>query len=82
MTVDKNKLKTNLNLAKSRLKVQGSQRSAKAAQDKQEIANLLKANKVERARIKVEHIIRYLLIYLLNLTLAGSDMAYAGGLSQ
>ena len=60
MGVDKTKLKMNLNLTRSRLKVQAGQKSAKAMQDKQEIANLLKENKRERARIKVEHIIRYM----------------------
>ena len=75
MGVDKTKLKMNLNLTRSRLKVQAGQKSAKAMQDKQEIANLLKENKRERARIKVEHIIRYMVKTLLYFNPSVPDMA-------
>jgi len=53
-----NKLKTNLRLVVNRLKLLGKKKTELALKQRQEIADYLKAGKVERAKIRVEHIIR------------------------
>ena len=52
------KLKTNLRLAINRLKLLEKKKSELALKARKEIASYIQENKVERARIKVEHIIR------------------------
>jgi len=53
-----NKLKTNLRLAIQRLKLLEKKKSEMALKSRKEIADYLAAGKVERAKIRVEHIIR------------------------
>ncbi|KJH43533.1 hypothetical protein DICVIV_10444 [Dictyocaulus viviparus] len=52
------KLKTNLRLAINRLKLMGKKKTEMAMKARTEIADYIAGNKVDRARIKVEHIIR------------------------
>lgn len=52
------KLKTNLKLAQNRLKLLEKKKSEIAQKARKEIAEYLAAGKIERARIRVEHIIR------------------------
>jgi len=52
------KLKTNLRLAVSRLKLLEKKKTELALKARKEIADYLAENKVERAKIRVEHIIR------------------------
>ncbi|XP_043470135.1 IST1 homolog [Leptopilina heterotoma] len=52
------KLKTNLRLAINRLKLLEKKKSELAQKARKEIADYIAAGKVERARIRVEHIIR------------------------
>lgn len=52
------KLKTNLKVAIQRLKLLEKKKTENARKSTKEIADLIQANKVDRARIKVEHIIR------------------------
>lgn len=52
------KLKTNLRLAINRLKLLEKKKSELGLKARKEIASYIQENKVERARIKVEHIIR------------------------
>lgn len=52
------KLKTNLRLAVNRLKLLEKKKSELAQKARKEIADYLAAGKVERAKIRVEHIIR------------------------
>ncbi|XP_037094488.1 IST1 homolog [Pollicipes pollicipes] len=53
-----NKLKTNLRLAVSRLKLLEKKKTELAQKARKEIADYIAADKVERAKIRVEHIIR------------------------
>ncbi|KAH8411318.1 hypothetical protein KR215_001865 [Drosophila sulfurigaster] len=53
-----NKLKTNLRLAQNRLKLLEKKKSELAQKSRKEIADYLSTGKTERARIRVEHIIR------------------------
>ncbi|KHJ96510.1 hypothetical protein OESDEN_03534 [Oesophagostomum dentatum] len=52
------KLKTNLRLAVNRLKLMGKKKTEIAMKARTEIADYIASNKADRARIKVEHIIR------------------------
>ncbi|XP_063699540.1 IST1 homolog isoform X2 [Culicoides brevitarsis] len=52
------KLKTNLRLAQNRLKLLEKKKTELAQKSRKEIADYIAAGKVERARIRVEHIIR------------------------
>lgn len=52
------KLKTNLRLAVNRLKLLEKKKSELAQKSRKEIGDYLATQKVERARIRVEHIIR------------------------
>lgn len=53
-----NKLKTNLRLAVNRLKLLEKKKTELAQKARKEIADYISANKAERAKIRVEHIIR------------------------
>ncbi|XP_032598855.1 IST1 homolog isoform X2 [Drosophila grimshawi] len=53
-----NKLKTNLRLAQNRLKLLEKKKSEITQKSRKEIADYLATGKTERARIRVEHIIR------------------------
>jgi len=53
-----NKLKTNLRLSINRLKLLEKKKSEMAMKSRKEIADYLAAGKIERAKIRVEHIIR------------------------
>jgi len=53
-----NKLKTNLRLCINRLKLLEKKKSEMALKSRKEIADYISAGKVERAKIRVEHIIR------------------------
>lgn len=53
-----NKLKTNLRLAINRLKLSEKKKTEMALKSRKEIADYIAGNKVERAKIRVEHIIR------------------------
>jgi len=53
-----NKLKTNLRLCVSRLKLLQRKKTELALKQRKEIADYITADKVERAKIRVEHIIR------------------------
>merc|ERR1711974_288129 len=53
-----NKLKTNLRLCINRLKLLEKKKSEMAMKSKKEIADYMQAGKLERAKIRVEHIIR------------------------
>ncbi|XP_017844462.2 IST1 homolog isoform X3 [Drosophila busckii] len=53
-----NKLKTNLRLAQNRLKLLEKKKSEITQKSRKEIADYLATGKIERARIRVEHIIR------------------------
>lgn len=52
------KLKTNLKLAQNRLKLLEKKKTEIAQKSRKEIADYLSTGKTERARIRVEHIIR------------------------
>lgn len=52
------KLKTNLRLAVNRLKLLEKKKTEIAQKSRKEIADFLANGKTERARIRVEHIIR------------------------
>lgn len=52
------KLKTNLRLAINRLKLMGKKKTEMAMKARTEIAEYISSNKADRARIRVEHIIR------------------------
>lgn len=52
------KLKTNLRLALNRLKLLEKKKTELAQKARKEIGDFLSAGKFERARIRVEHIIR------------------------
>uniref|UniRef100_A0A0K0CU47 IST1 homolog n=1 Tax=Angiostrongylus cantonensis TaxID=6313 RepID=A0A0K0CU47_ANGCA len=52
------KLKTNLRLAINRLKLMGKKKTEMAMKARTEIADYIAENKADRARIRVEHIIR------------------------
>lgn len=54
-----NKLKTNLRLAQNRLKLLEKKKAELTQKSRKEIADYLATGKTERARIRVEHIIRY-----------------------
>lgn len=56
------KLKTNLKLAVNRLKLLEKKKAEIAQKSRKEIADFLATGKIERARIRVEHIIRYVLL--------------------
>lgn len=66
------KLKTNLRLALNRLKLLEKKKTELALKARKEIADYIQDGKVERAKIRVEHIIvrkklpNYALIYLAN----------------
>ena len=53
-----NKLKTNLRLAINRLKLLEKKKTEMALKSRKEIADYIGAGKTERAKIRVEHIIR------------------------
>ncbi|XP_017955060.1 IST1 homolog isoform X4 [Drosophila navojoa] len=53
-----NKLKTNLRLAQNRLKLLEKKKAELTQKSRKEIAEYLATGKIERARIRVEHIIR------------------------
>lgn len=53
------KLKTNLRLACNRLKLLEKKKTEIAQKSRKEIADFLSTGKTERARIRVEHIIRW-----------------------
>jgi len=53
-----NKLKTNLRLAINRLKLMEKKKTEMALKSRKEIADYIAGGKVERAKIRVEHIIR------------------------
>lgn len=53
-----NKLKTNLRLAQNRLKLLEKKKAELTQKSRKEIADYLATGKTERARIRVEHIIR------------------------
>lgn len=53
-----NKLKTNLRLAVNRLKLLEKKKMELSQKSRKEIADYISVNKVDRARIRVEHIIR------------------------
>lgn len=53
------KLKVNLRLVINRLKLIEKKKTELAMKERREIAEYIKLNKTDRARIKVEHIIRY-----------------------
>ncbi|KAH8242109.1 hypothetical protein KR026_003495 [Drosophila bipectinata] len=53
-----NKLKTNLRLSLNRLKLLEKKKAELTQKSRKEIADYLSAGKIERARIRVEHIIR------------------------
>lgn len=53
------KLKTNLRLSISRLKLLQKKKSELTEKSRKEIADYLAAGKIERAKIRVEYIIRY-----------------------
>jgi|ERR1719458_2472426 vacuolar protein sorting-associated protein IST1 len=53
-----NKLKTNLRLCINRLKLLEKKKSEMAMKSRKEIADYMQAGKLERAKIRVEHIIR------------------------
>lgn len=53
-----NKLKTNLRLSMNRLKLMGKKKTEQAQKARKEIADYIGQGKVDRARIRVEHIIR------------------------
>lgn len=53
-----NKLKTNLRLCINRLKLLEKKKTELALKQRKEIADYLAAGKIERAKIRVEHIIR------------------------
>lgn len=52
------KLKTHLRLAINRLKLLEKKKAELAQKSRYEIANFIKEGKAERAKIRVEHIIR------------------------
>lgn len=52
------KLKTHLRLAVNRLKLLEKKKTELAQKSRKEIADYLSAGKIERAKIRVEHIIR------------------------
>lgn len=53
-----NKLKTNLRLAVNRLKLLEKKKTELAQKSRKEIADYISAGKEDRARIRVEHIVR------------------------
>ena len=53
-----NKLKTNLRLAINRLKLLEKKKTEMALKSRKEIADYIASGKTERAKIRVEHIIR------------------------
>jgi vacuolar protein sorting-associated protein IST1 len=53
-----NKLKTNLRLAVQRLKLMEKKKTELALKARKEIADYIRDGKAERAKIRVEHIIR------------------------
>ena len=53
-----NKLKTNLRLCINRLKLLEKKKSEMALKSRKEIADYISGGKIERAKIRVEHIIR------------------------
>jgi vacuolar protein sorting-associated protein IST1 len=55
---DEAKLKSHLKMACSRINIQLNKKSAAAKHAKREVATLLAEHKDEKARIKVEHVIR------------------------
>ena len=55
---DPNKLKTNLRICGTRLKSLYQKRNELNVRARRELAEFLKAKKVDRARIRVEHIVR------------------------
>ncbi|KAI7690830.1 IST1 -like protein [Sarcoptes scabiei] len=58
MTINYSKLKTNLSLAIQRLKLMERKKTESVQKSRKEVADYLENGKVERARIRVEHIIR------------------------
>lgn len=52
------KLKVTLKLATHRLKLQKAKKSELVQKTRKEIANLIKEGKFEKARLKVEHVIK------------------------
>lgn len=52
------KLTTNLRLAINRLKLLEKKKTEQAVKARREIADFLSAGKIDRARIRVEHIVR------------------------
>lgn len=59
------KLKTNLRLALNRLKLLEKKKTELTQKARREIADYIQAGKYERAKIRVEHIIRYVFIKLI-----------------
>lgn len=59
-----NKLKTNLRLSISRLKLLEKKKTEQTEKSRREIADFLANGKHERAKIRVEYIIRLVLILL------------------
>jgi len=59
-----NKLKTNLRLALNRLKLLEKKKAELTQKSRKEIADYLATGKTERARIRVEHIIRWVQEYM------------------
>lgn len=55
------KLKTHLRLAMNRLKLSEKKKSELTQKSRREIADFIQAGKTERAKIRVEQIIRYVL---------------------
>jgi vacuolar protein sorting-associated protein IST1 len=56
--VNHSKLKTNLKVAIQRLKLLEKKKTENARKYTKEIADYIQSGKIDRARIKVEHIIR------------------------
>ena len=52
------KFKTNLNISIQRLKINTKKKTELSSRNWKEIADFLKTGKIERARIRVEHIVR------------------------
>lgn len=59
------KLKTHLRLAINRLKLLEKKKTELAQKSRREIAEYIASEKSERAKIRVEHIIRFVLTFLI-----------------
>jgi vacuolar protein sorting-associated protein IST1 len=74
MSTNYGKLKTNLRLCIQRLKMAEKKKTELAQKSRREIAEYLAGAKVERARIRVEHIIREDYLVEVRLTKTSKDL--------